>query len=97
MAANNTVSQSVPHLHFHVVPRRPKDGLRGFFWPRGRYETEAEMAEVAAVLRRALAAAVEGGGARRAAVGLIGGVTAPLTPVGPPSPSPCADPGAARP
>jgi len=55
VAANNTVSQSVPHLHFHVVPRRPKDGLRGFFWPRGRYETDAEMAGVAAVLRRALA------------------------------------------
>ena len=54
VAANNTVSQSVPHLHFHVVPRRPKDGLRGFFWPRGRYETDAEMADVAALLRRAL-------------------------------------------
>jgi histidine triad (HIT) family protein len=54
VAANNTVSQSVPHLHFHVVPRRPKDGLRGFFWPRGRYETDAEMAAVAATLRRAL-------------------------------------------
>ena len=54
VAANNTVSQSVPHLHFHVVPRRPKDGQRGFFWPRGRYETDAEMAAVAATLRRAL-------------------------------------------
>ena len=38
MAVNNTVSQSVPHLHVHVVPRRRKDGLRGFFWPRNRYE-----------------------------------------------------------
>jgi histidine triad (HIT) family protein len=38
MAVNNTVSQSVPHLHVHVVPRRRKDGLRGFFWPRSRYE-----------------------------------------------------------
>ena len=38
MAVNNTVSQSVPHLHVHVVPRRRKDGLRGFFWPRTRYE-----------------------------------------------------------
>jgi histidine triad (HIT) family protein len=37
VANNNTVSQSVPHLHVHVVPRRPKDGLRGFFWPRARY------------------------------------------------------------
>jgi histidine triad (HIT) family protein len=54
VAANNVVSQSVPHLHFHVVPRRPKDGLRGFFWPRGRYESEAEMAAVAAALRRRL-------------------------------------------
>jgi histidine triad (HIT) family protein len=38
VANNNTVSQSVPHLHVHVVPRRPKDGLRGFFWPRTRYD-----------------------------------------------------------
>ena len=37
VAANNIVSQSVPHLHVHVVPRKRKDGLRGFFWPRGRY------------------------------------------------------------
>jgi histidine triad (HIT) family protein len=37
MAINNIVSQSVPHLHLHVVPRRPKDGLRGFFWPRMKY------------------------------------------------------------
>jgi histidine triad (HIT) family protein len=51
VAANNVVSQSVPHLHFHVVPRSPKDGLRGFFWPRRRYESDAEMAEVAATLR----------------------------------------------
>lgn len=48
VALNNTVSQSVPHLHTHVVPRRPKDGLRGFFWPRTSYEDHAEMAEVAA-------------------------------------------------
>ncbi|HSO95416.1 MAG TPA: HIT family protein [Acidimicrobiia bacterium] len=54
VAANNVVSQSVPHLHFHVVPRRPKDGLRGFFWPRTRYETPEEMAAVADRLRRAL-------------------------------------------
>jgi len=56
VAANNTVSQSVPHLHFHVVPRRPKDGLRGFFWPRGRYETDAEQAATGAAIRRALQA-----------------------------------------
>ena len=54
VAANNVVSQSVPHLHFHVVPRRPKDGLRGFFWPRGRYADDAEAADVAARLRSAL-------------------------------------------
>jgi histidine triad (HIT) family protein len=48
VANNNIVSQSVPHLHFHVIPRRPKDGLRGFFWPRTRYSDDEEMAEVAA-------------------------------------------------
>ncbi|MGQ0520384.1 MAG: HIT family protein, partial [Actinomycetota bacterium] len=51
VAVNNTVSQSVPHLHVHVVPRRRGDGLRGFFWPRGRYEHDAEMAAVAAAIR----------------------------------------------
>jgi len=54
VAANNVVSQSVPHLHFHVVPRRRKDGLRGFFWPRTRYESDAAMAAVAAAVRRHL-------------------------------------------
>ena len=50
VAMNNTVSQSVPHLHVHVVPRTKGDGLRGFFWPRTRYEPgEAEV--VAAKLR----------------------------------------------
>ncbi len=39
MAINNTVSQSVPHLHLHVVPRTKGDGLRGFFWPRTKYAT----------------------------------------------------------
>ncbi len=48
------VSQSVPHLHVHVVPRRPKDGLKGFFWPRRRYESEEEMTAVADTLRRSL-------------------------------------------
>jgi histidine triad (HIT) family protein len=51
VAENNVVSQSVPHLHVHVVPRRPKDGLRGFFWPRTRYASAAEAATVAAGIR----------------------------------------------
>lgn len=51
VALNNTVSQSVPHLHVHVVPRRPKDGLRGFFWPRGRYGSDEEMSATAARIR----------------------------------------------
>jgi histidine triad (HIT) family protein len=54
VAINNRVSQSVPHLHTHVVPRTPKDGLRGFFWPRGRYADDAEAEAVAARLRDAL-------------------------------------------
>ena len=53
-ATNTIVSQSVPHLHAHVVPRRRKDGLRGFFWPRSRYATDAEAAGVAATLRDSL-------------------------------------------
>jgi histidine triad (HIT) family protein len=48
VAMNNVVSQSVPHLHVHVVPRTKGDGLRGFFWPRGRYGSEEEAAAVAA-------------------------------------------------
>ena len=55
VAVNNAVSQSVPHLHVHVVPRRPKDGLRGFFWPRTRYSDDdharATAARIAAALR----------------------------------------------
>lgn len=54
VAANNRVSQSVPHFHVHVVPRNPKDGLRGFFWPRRRYADEAHAEETAARLRAAL-------------------------------------------
>jgi histidine triad (HIT) family protein len=54
---NNTVSQSVPHLHVHVVPRTRGDGLRGFFWPRQKYADDAEAALVAQKLRDALAAA----------------------------------------
>ncbi len=60
VACNNRVSQSVPHVHVHVVPRNRKDGLRGFFWPRQGYEDEAQAAEVAARLRRALSAQHDG-------------------------------------
>src|SRR6266536_1749824 len=55
IAVNNKVSQSVPHLHVHVVPRRRKDGLKGFFWPRQSYRDETHMAEVRDLLRQALA------------------------------------------
>jgi len=55
VAVNNRVSQSVPHLHVHIVPRRKKDGLRGFFWPRQTY-SEGEMATVADRLRVAVQA-----------------------------------------
>jgi histidine triad (HIT) family protein len=54
VAVNNRVSQSVPHVHVHVVPRTKGDGLRGFFWPRQRYGSEEEMAAVAGRLRAAL-------------------------------------------
>jgi len=54
VAINNRVSQSVPHLHVHVVPRRRKDGLRGFFWPRGKYADADAMEEVRAKLASAL-------------------------------------------
>jgi histidine triad (HIT) family protein len=58
VALNNVVSQSVPHLHVHVVPRKPKDGLRGFFWPRTKYESEDQMREVAERVRKAVARAI---------------------------------------
>ena len=54
VAINNRVSQSVPHLHVHVVPRKRKDGLRGFFWPRTKYDGEQEMAEYAERIRGAM-------------------------------------------
>jgi histidine triad (HIT) family protein len=54
VAVNNVVSQSVPHLHVHVVPRRRKDGLRGFFWPRTPYRDEQHADEVQDELRRAV-------------------------------------------
>lgn len=54
VSVNNRVSQSVPHLHVHVVPRTKGDGLRGFFWPRTTYADDDEAAEFAARLRAAL-------------------------------------------
>lgn len=54
VANNNVVSQSVPHLHVHVVPRKKGDGLRGFFWPRHKYESDAAAAEIATKIRAAL-------------------------------------------
>jgi histidine triad (HIT) family protein len=54
VAINNIVSQSVPHLHTHVVPRTKGDGLRGFFWPRRRYESDDEAAQYASRIRAAL-------------------------------------------
>jgi histidine triad (HIT) family protein len=55
VAVNNVVSQSVPHLHVHVVPRTKGDGLRGFFWPRTKYASEDEAREYAERVRAALA------------------------------------------
>ena len=54
VAMNNTVSQSVAHLHLHVVPRTKGDGLRGFFWPRHTYADDAERASYGQRLRAAL-------------------------------------------
>ncbi len=55
VAINNRVSQSVPHLHIHIVPRKKGDGLRGFFWPRHSYASEDEMIRVRDAIRAALA------------------------------------------
>jgi histidine triad (HIT) family protein len=55
VAMNNVVSQSVPHFHVHVVPRRPKDGLRGFFWPRRKYEAPEEASAAAEAIRARVA------------------------------------------
>ena len=57
VAMNNVVSQSVPHLHVHVVPRTKGDGLRGFFWPRSKYGSDDEAAAVAARVRDAVSPA----------------------------------------
>lgn len=56
VAINNRVSQSVPHLHVHIVPRRKKDGLRGFFWPRIAHPDDTEMQRAQEAIRAALAA-----------------------------------------
>lgn len=61
VAINNRISQSVPHLHIHVVPRRKKDGLKGFFWPRSTYAGEAEMREVQSKIAEALLAEKKAG------------------------------------
>jgi histidine triad (HIT) family protein len=55
IAMNNRVSQSVPHLHVHVVPRRRKDGLKGFFWPRTKYKSEDEQLAVQHAISNAIA------------------------------------------
>ena len=54
VAMNNRVSQSVPHLHVHIVPRRKKDGLKGFFWPRTKYKADEELEEVKKKITAAL-------------------------------------------
>jgi histidine triad (HIT) family protein len=54
VALNDRVSQSVPHVHVHVVPRRKGDGLRGFFWPRHKYASDQEAAAIAASLHRSI-------------------------------------------
>jgi histidine triad (HIT) family protein len=55
VAMNNRISQSVPHFHVHIVPRRKKDGLKGFFWPRNKYENEAKLLEVQKSIEAAIA------------------------------------------
>ncbi|HZX14530.1 MAG TPA: HIT family protein [Thermodesulfobacteriota bacterium] len=54
VAISNRVSQSVPHLHIHIVPRRRKDGLKGFFWPRQAYKDEEAILKVQDALRSAI-------------------------------------------
>ncbi len=54
VAMNNRVSQSVPHLHTHVVPRRRKDGLKGFFWPRHPYQNQTEIDAIQFAIRTAI-------------------------------------------
>lgn len=61
VALNNKISQSVAHLHVHVVPRRKGDGLRGFFWPRTKYADDAEAASYADRIRTSMNGAGESG------------------------------------
>jgi histidine triad (HIT) family protein len=56
IAVNNRVSQSIPHLHIHIVPRRKGDGLKGFFWPRRAYESDEHMRETARKINEAMEA-----------------------------------------
>jgi histidine triad (HIT) family protein len=56
VAMNNRVSQSVPHLHVHIVPRKKKDGLKGFFWPRSKYQGDVHVADVQQSIQAAVAA-----------------------------------------
>ncbi len=55
VAINNRISQSVPHLHIHIVPRHKKDGLKGFFWPRQRYQDEAAILSIQKTLHTTIA------------------------------------------
>jgi len=59
VAANNVVSQSVPHLHVHVVPRTKGDGLRGFFWPRHKYASDGEAEQYASRIRAVVGAGLQ--------------------------------------
>jgi histidine triad (HIT) family protein len=54
VALNNRVSQSVPHLHVHIVPRRRKDGLKGFFWPRYKYQDDEHLKKTQAAIRKSI-------------------------------------------
>ncbi len=65
VAMNNIVSQSVPHLHTHVVPRTKGDGLRGFFWPRRKYDSDDEAAAIAATIGQECRLPGVAGGGRR--------------------------------
>jgi histidine triad (HIT) family protein len=56
VAMNNRISQSVPHFHVHIVPRKKKDGLKGFFWPRNKYKNEEELLDVQKSIQSAIAA-----------------------------------------
>jgi histidine triad (HIT) family protein len=56
VAMNNRISQSVPHFHVHIVPRRKKDGLKGFFWPRNKYQSDEQIVFVQKSIQAAIAA-----------------------------------------